>query len=136
MDLSAESNASHAPPTPPTSSAAGTPVSSEECIRLLSHSGTGQLVLTLHALPMVLPVRFTMDFSGALIVSLPGGGPSAAAIRETVVVLHAEHRQPEGRPGGGVATSVMVHARAETVPGQEALRLVPDLVTGTVLAGT
>jgi hypothetical protein len=101
-------------------------------MRLLSRSSLGRVVLTRHALPVVLPVRFRMDFSGTLVLSFPGGAPPVSAMDGAVIALQAERLDPDTLTG----SSVMVHGRAEAVAGGDSVRLVPEVLIGTTLTGT
>jgi nitroimidazol reductase NimA-like FMN-containing flavoprotein (pyridoxamine 5'-phosphate oxidase superfamily) len=104
--------------------------SADECLQLLARTGVGRIVYTRHALPVVLPVRFQLDFSGALVVAVPAGTGLTEAVDGSIVAFHAEELDPATLRG----TSVMAHGRAEAVDGGTALRIVPQLVTGTVLS--
>ncbi|WP_052433395.1 pyridoxamine 5'-phosphate oxidase family protein [Streptacidiphilus carbonis] len=115
-------------------------IGADECLRLLSRGALGPLgriVYTRHALPVVLPVRFGLDFSGALTVAVPGGSGLAADLDGSVVALHVDNlgqddssQDDSGQDRTGAAVSVMVHGTARAVPDGTALRLVPELVSG------
>jgi hypothetical protein len=70
-----------------------TTLSADECLRLLARGSLGslgRLVYTRHALPVVLPVRFGLDFSGALTVSTPDGSGLAADLDGSVVAFQVD----------------------------------------------
>jgi hypothetical protein len=136
-----------------------TTLSADECLRLLARGSLGslgRLVYTRHALPVVLPVRFGLDFSGALTVSTPDGSGLAADLDGSVVAFQvdsdhqdaahqdAAHQDaalqdaadreptqahtPDAQALGGV--SVMVHGTARASRDGSSLRLVPELISG------
>jgi hypothetical protein len=115
----------------------GTQISASECFALLARVGVGRLVFTRHALPDVLPVRFQVDASAAaddplppLIVPAPPGSPHVGGIDGNVIALHAD----EVDPATGAGPSVVVHGRARLTRDGTAIRLIPELVRGRVLA--
>ncbi|MFC1405099.1 MULTISPECIES: pyridoxamine 5'-phosphate oxidase family protein [Streptacidiphilus] len=115
-----------------------TTLSADESLRLLARGSLGSLgriVYTRHALPVVLPVSFALDFSGTLIVSTPGGSSLAADLDGAVVALQvdsadqdADRKDSEPDPLGAV--SVMVHGTARATKDGTGLRLVPELISG------
>ena len=126
-----------------------TTLSADECLRLLARGSLGSLgriVYTRHALPVVLPVSFGLDFSGAVTVSTPDGSGLAADLDGCVVALQVDSveqhsvdqdsagRKPTGPDGPG-AVSVMVHGTARATKDGTGLRLVPELISGLRLGG-
>jgi nitroimidazol reductase NimA-like FMN-containing flavoprotein (pyridoxamine 5'-phosphate oxidase superfamily) len=112
---------------PPTSH---TTLSADECLRLLARGSLGSLgriVYTRHALPVVLPVRFGLDFSGALTVTTPDGSGLAADLDGTVVAFQVD---TSGREPDAASVSVMVHGTARATKDGSGLRLVPELISG------
>lgn len=108
-----------------------TTLSADESLRLLARGSLGSLgriVYTRHALPVVLPVSFALDFSGTLIVSTPGGSGLAADLDGAVVALQVDSADTEADPLGTV--SVMVHGTARATKDGTGLRLVPELISG------
>ena len=116
-----------------------TTLSADECLRLLARGSLGSLgriVYTRHALPVVLPVSFGLDFSGTLIVSTPDGSAPAADLDGCVVALQvdsldqdaADRKPTDADPLGAV--SVMVHGTARATKDGTGLRLVPELISG------
>lgn len=120
--------------TPPTALPSDRPTS-DECLQLLSRTGIGRLVYTQHALPVVLPVRFRLDFAGALVLTAPLDAGLVERVDGNIVAFHAEEFAPgAGDPSAALrGTSVMAHGRADAIDSGTALRIVPQLVTGTVL---
>ncbi|TDU02335.1 pyridoxamine 5'-phosphate oxidase-like protein [Streptomyces sp. 846.5] len=112
---------------PPTSH---TTLSADECLRLLARGSLGSLgriVYTRHALPVVLPVRFGLDFSGALTVTTPDGSGLAADLDGIVVAFQVD---TSGREPDAASVSVMVHGTARATKDGTGLRLVPELISG------
>jgi hypothetical protein len=114
----------------------GTQIGASDCFALLARVGVGRLVFTRHALPDVLPVRFHVDASAAddplppLIVPAPPGSPHVGGIDGNVIALHAD----EIDSGTGAGPSVVVRGRARLTLDGTAIRLVPELVRGRLLA--
>jgi nitroimidazol reductase NimA-like FMN-containing flavoprotein (pyridoxamine 5'-phosphate oxidase superfamily) len=72
-----------------------------ECFRLLSTVAVGRVALTRHALPVILPVNFTVD--GQTIVLRTGPGSVLAAARDGVVVaFEADELDPRLEAGWSV----------------------------------
>ena len=116
-----------------------TTLSADECLRLLARGSLGSLgriVYTRRALPVVLPVSFGLDFSGALTVSTPDGSGLAADLDGCVVALQVDSVEQHGidKRGPG-AVSVMVHGTARATKDGTGLRLVPELISGLRLGG-
>ncbi|MHA6765082.1 pyridoxamine 5'-phosphate oxidase family protein [Streptacidiphilus sp. PAMC 29251] len=106
-------------------------LSSDDCLQLLGRTTVGRVVYTRHALPVVLPVRFRVDFAGAVVLSPPAGTQLAERVHGSIVAFQAEELDPATLRG----SSVMVHGRAEALDEGGTLRVVPQMVSGTVLTG-
>jgi hypothetical protein len=118
-----------------------TTLSADECLRLLARGSLGSLgriVYTRHALPVVLPVSFGLDFSGALTVSTPDGSSLAADLDGCVVAVQVDSFGQGGVGQDAIgqdgvvqdAVSVMVHGTARATRDGTGLRLVPELISG------
>lgn len=110
-----------------------TTLSADECLRLLARGSLGSLgriVYTRHALPVVLPVRFGLDFSGALTVTTPDGSGLAADLDGTVVAFQVDSATQDAADAEGLGVSVMVHGTARATKDGTGLRLVPELISG------
>lgn len=113
-----------------------TTLSADECLRLLARGSLGSLgriVYTRHALPVVLPVRFGLDFSGALTVTTPDGSGLAADLDGTVVAFQVDSAYQDAsdrEPADSASVSVMVHGTARATKDGTGLRLVPELISG------
>ncbi|MEY9836816.1 pyridoxamine 5'-phosphate oxidase family protein [Streptacidiphilus sp. EB103A] len=123
-----------------------TTLSADECLRLLARGSLGSLgriVYTRHALPVVLPVRFDLDFSGALTVTTPDGSGLAADLDGTVVAFQVDSAHQDAAhqdaapqdaadrgPYDAASVSVMVHGTARATKDGTGLRLVPELISG------
>ncbi|MFC1411724.1 pyridoxamine 5'-phosphate oxidase family protein [Streptacidiphilus sp. N1-12] len=103
----------------------------DACLRLLGRTTIGRVVYTRHALPVVLPVRFRLDYSGAVVLAAPPGTQLAERVDGSIVAFQAEELDPATLRGH----SVMLHGRAEALDDGEELRLVPQMLCGTVLVG-
>lgn len=72
-------------------------LSRQECLSLLATAPFGRLVLTVGALPAVLPVNFVLDPAG--IVIRTGEGSSASLADGAVVAFQADSIDTERRSG-------------------------------------
>jgi hypothetical protein len=73
----------------------GTQISVGDSLALLARVGVGRLVFTRHALPEVLPVRFSLDPAAqasdplpALVFPVQRDSPDAGSIDGNVIALH------------------------------------------------
>ncbi|MEZ0093032.1 pyridoxamine 5'-phosphate oxidase family protein [Streptacidiphilus sp. EB129] len=109
-----------------------TSLSDDAALRLLTRIPVGRVVFTRHALPDVLPVRFSLDYAGVVLISPPTGSRLAEALAGSVVVLQVEELDPVTLSGA----SVVVHGRVRPGLADGPLRMVPELIRGTVLRGS
>jgi nitroimidazol reductase NimA-like FMN-containing flavoprotein (pyridoxamine 5'-phosphate oxidase superfamily) len=123
----------------------------EECLRLLATAPVGRVVHTRSALPAVLPVNFSLDDDGAVVLRTSAGSELARAVDGAVVAFEADEVDPVAHSGW----SVVVTGRATVVadpaehdrltrdgplswaPSRQELfvRIEPELVTGRELVG-
>ncbi len=105
---------------------AGPSLPAAECLTLLDAGGPGVVVLSVDALPMVVPVRFQTVPEG-IHLSVPAGLPVAAALDQQVVGL-----QTSGDDGTGGRWTVMAVGRSAAHPASPSTGFVltPTLVHG------
>lgn len=117
----------------------------EECLRLLERVPVGRIVLTMGALPAILPVNFALD-DGAIVVRTGAGTKLAAAARNAVVAFEIDDIDPLGETGWSVtaigrAVEVIDPQQLERArrlplrpwaPGSRDhyIRIVPEIVSG------
>ncbi|MFG2309206.1 pyridoxamine 5'-phosphate oxidase family protein [Streptomyces sp. NPDC048566] len=123
----------------------------QECLRLLAAVPVGRLVYTRQALPAVLPLNFSLDGDGAVLLRTSASSPLVKAVDGAIVALEADEVDPVSRSGWsvvvtGLATQVtdpQEHARLlrtgprSWAPGPREifLRIEAELVTGRQLYG-
>ncbi|GGQ07659.1 DNA-binding protein [Streptomyces pseudogriseolus] len=83
----------------------------QECLRLLGKVPVGRVVYTRHALPAVLPVNFTLDPDGSVVLCTSVDSGLVRAVDGVVVAFEADDFQAGRRSGW----SVVVTGRAEVV---------------------
>ncbi|MGV9919622.1 pyridoxamine 5'-phosphate oxidase family protein [Streptomyces cellulosae] len=88
----------------------------QECLRLLGKAPVGRVVYTRQALPAVLPVNFTLDSDGSVVLCTSAGSDLVRAVDGVVVAFEADDFHAGRRSGW----SVVVTGRAEVVtdPGE------------------
>ena len=97
----------------------------QECLALLAQVDVGRLGISIDALPVILPVHFTLDGESVVFRSVTGSKLDAATV-DTVVAFQADRYEPEGLSGWSVllqgvattATDEATHRRAasDTIP--------------------
>ncbi|MET8947164.1 pyridoxamine 5'-phosphate oxidase family protein [Streptomyces sp. NPDC004542] len=123
----------------------------QECLCLLTQVPVGRIVHTRHALPAVLPVNFSLDGDGAVLLRTSAASELAHAVDGAVVAFEADEVDAARRAGW----SVVVTGRAAVVsdpaeqrrltrigprswapsPEEVFVRIHPELVTGRELTG-
>ena len=120
--------------------------SATECYRLLGSVRVGRVVMTRHALPVVLPVTFALDGHHIVIATAAGSALVTASEQGTVVAFEADDLDPMTLSGWSVLVTGTVRAitdpievlRAEQFPlvsgvGDEDrhfVRITPGLISG------
>jgi hypothetical protein len=112
------------------------PIAAEECWKLLASGSMGRIALSLHALPVILPVQYYLD--GPVIVVCFGRREIPEQSLDAVIAFTADEIDPVSRAGW----SVQVVGRA-TVPRRlglplpcgwpaagQIIRIEPGTVTG------
>jgi nitroimidazol reductase NimA-like FMN-containing flavoprotein (pyridoxamine 5'-phosphate oxidase superfamily) len=122
-----------------------------ECLRLMAKASVGRIVHTRQALPAVLPVNFSVEAEGAVLVCTSAASELAHAVDGTVVAFEADQVDAATHSGW----SVVVTGRARVVtdpadherlrrtgprswapsPREVFIRIQPELVTGRELVG-
>ncbi len=105
---------------------AGPSLPAAECLALLGGGNSGVVVLSVEALPMVVPVRYRTGTEG-IHLTLPAGLPVAAALDQQIVGLQAS-----GDDGAGGRWTVMAIGRSAAHPAAPptGFVLTPTLVHG------
>ncbi|MEU6255830.1 pyridoxamine 5'-phosphate oxidase family protein [Streptomyces sp. NPDC047043] len=83
----------------------------QECLHLLAKVPLGRVVYTRHALPAVLPVNFSLDTDGSVLIRTSATSDLVRAIDGVVVAFEADAFDAEDESGW----SVVVTGRAEVV---------------------
>ncbi|MEV0414925.1 pyridoxamine 5'-phosphate oxidase family protein [Streptomyces sp. NPDC050448] len=123
----------------------------QECLGLLATAPVGRIVYTRQALPAVLPVNFSLDSDGAVLLRISAESELVRAVDGAVVAFEADAVDAVSRSGW----SVVLTGRAAVVTDQAELnrldqtgprswapspkevfvRIEPELVTGRELVG-
>ncbi|WP_329438526.1 pyridoxamine 5'-phosphate oxidase family protein [Streptomyces canus] len=123
----------------------------QECLRLMAKAPIGRIVYTRRALPAVLPVNFTLDGDGAILLRASAASELVRAIDGAVVAFETDDVDAARHSGWSavvtgtatVVTDPREHerlARTGPVPWVPApqevfVRIEPELVTGRELLG-
>lgn len=123
----------------------------QECLRLLAKVPVGRIVHTRHALPAVLPVNFSLDSDGAVLLCTSAASELVRAVDGTVVAFEVDEVDAVAHSGWsvvvtGAATVVRdpdEHERLTRTgprswapsPQEVFVRIEPELVTGRELVG-
>ncbi|MGW1916105.1 pyridoxamine 5'-phosphate oxidase family protein [Streptomyces sp. NPDC002076] len=122
-----------------------------ECLRLMATAPIGRIVHTRQALPAIVPVNFSLDTDGAVLLRTAAASGLARAVDAAVVAFEADAVDVDKHSGW----SVVVTGRAEIVtdpaeaarlerigphswapsPEEAFVRIEPELVTGRELVG-
>ena len=123
----------------------------QECLRLLAKVPVGRIVHTRQALPAVLPVNFSLDSDGAVLLCTSAASELARAVDGTVVAFEADEVDAVTHSGWsvvvtGAATVVRDPDELERLtrtgprswapsPEEVFVRIEPELITGRELVG-
>jgi len=123
----------------------------QECLRLLAKVPVGRIVHTRRALPAVLPVNFSLDHDGSVLLRTSAASELVRAIDGSVVAFEADEVDAATHSGWSVvvtgeATVVTDPAEQERLartgprswapsPEEVFVRIGPELVTGRELVG-
>ncbi|MEU2518886.1 pyridoxamine 5'-phosphate oxidase family protein [Streptomyces werraensis] len=123
----------------------------QECLRLMAKVPVGRIVFTRRALPAVLPVNFSLDDEGAVLLRISAAADLVRAIDGAVVAFEADDVDAATHSGwsvvvtgsAAVVTDPAEHERlARTgpvswvpAPQEVFVRIAPELVTGRELIG-
>jgi len=86
----------------------------DECLVLLDLAYVGRVGLSVHALPVILPVNYVVH-KGDVVFRTSAGTKLAAATAGAVVAFEVDHHDPHGTRGW----SVLLQGRAEEVVDPE-----------------
>ncbi|MFF8633581.1 pyridoxamine 5'-phosphate oxidase family protein [Streptomyces pilosus] len=122
-----------------------------ECLRLMAKVPLGRIVYTRRALPAVLPVNFTLDGDGAVLLRTSAASELVRAIDGAVVAFETDDVDADRHSGWSVVvtgsatvvTDPVEHERlvrsgpVSWVPALQEVfvRIAPELVTGRELVG-
>jgi nitroimidazol reductase NimA-like FMN-containing flavoprotein (pyridoxamine 5'-phosphate oxidase superfamily) len=95
-------------------------LSREECLRGLASHSLGRLALTAHALPVIVPIRYSLS-DDMIVFRAPVDGMVARACDGSVVAFQVDNL---GRDVG-TEWSVLVVGLAALIAGTDALRSLP-----------
>ncbi|MFJ8942584.1 pyridoxamine 5'-phosphate oxidase family protein [Streptomyces sp. NPDC102395] len=123
----------------------------QECLRLMAKARIGRIVYTRRALPAVLPVNFSLDDDGAVLLRTSAASDLVRAIDGAVVAFEADDVDAARHSGWSVVvtgTATVVtdpseHERQSRsgpvswvpAPQEVFVRIEPELVTGRELIG-
>ncbi|MGC0400482.1 nitroimidazol reductase NimA-like FMN-containing flavoprotein (pyridoxamine 5'-phosphate oxidase superfamily) [Streptomyces sp. SAI-126] len=123
----------------------------QECLRLMAEAPVGRIVFTRRALPAVLPVNFTLDSDGAVLLRTSAASDLVRAVDGAVVAFETDDVDAARHSGWSVvvtgsATVVTDPAEHERLartgpvswvpaPQEVFVRIEPELVTGRELIG-
>ncbi|MCD9874820.1 pyridoxamine 5'-phosphate oxidase family protein [Streptomyces guryensis] len=123
----------------------------QECLRLLAKVPVGRIVHTRQALPAVLPVNFSLDGDGAVLLCTSAASELARAVDGTVVAFEADEVDAVAHSGWSVVVTGAAavvrdpeeHERLTRTgprswapsPEEVFVRIEPELVTGRELVG-
>jgi len=110
----------------------------DQCWELLAQAGVGRLALSIRALPMILPVRYTVD-GESVVIDLGRRGLPAASVHDAVVAFAVD--EIDASAGSGWMVQMQGQARLLPLdpmtaePGgaddSQVIGLAPGTVTGT-----
>lgn len=123
----------------------------QECLRLMAKVPVGRIVYTRRALPAVLPVNFSLDHDGAVLLCTSATSELVRAIDGAVVAFETDDVDADRHSGWSVVvtgtttvvTDLAEHERLARIgpvswapaPQEVFVRIEPELVTGRELVG-
>ncbi|MFC8358540.1 pyridoxamine 5'-phosphate oxidase family protein [Streptomyces griseorubiginosus] len=123
----------------------------QECLRLMARAPVGRIVHTRHALPAVLPVNFSLDYDGGVLLRTAAASELVRAVDGVVVAFETDEVDATAQAGWSVVvtgqatvvTDPAEHARLCRVgprswapsPDEVFVRIAPELITGRELVG-
>lgn len=123
----------------------------QECLRLMAEVPLGRIVYTRRALPAVLPVTFSLDADGAVLLRTAAGSDLVRAMEGAVVAFEVDDVDAARQSGWSVVvtgaatvvTDPVEHQRLSRTgpvswgpaPQEVFIRIAPELITGRELVG-
>ncbi|MFF7176712.1 pyridoxamine 5'-phosphate oxidase family protein [Streptomyces pseudovenezuelae] len=123
----------------------------QECLGLMARVPVGRIVHTRHALPAVLPVNFSLDYDGGVLLRTAAASELVRAVDGAVVAFETDEVDAAARSGWSVVVTGRAavvddpaeHARLCRVgprswapsPAEVFVRIAPELITGRDLIG-
>src|SRR5262249_43318504 len=77
----------------------------QECLRLLAKVPVGRIVHTRQALPAVLPVNFSLEGDGTVLLRTSAASELVRAIHGSVVAFEADQVDPDAQSGWSVVVT-------------------------------
>jgi hypothetical protein len=117
----------------------GEPLDERQWLGRLAGKSVGRLVYTVGALPAVLPVRFSLDRDGSVLLRAQAGAELVRAVDGAVVAFEAGEVSDADGSGWTVTVlgrAVALPATTPVTPGQVVVRIWSELVTGRRLGAT
>jgi nitroimidazol reductase NimA-like FMN-containing flavoprotein (pyridoxamine 5'-phosphate oxidase superfamily) len=124
----------------------------QECLRLLAKVPVGRVVYTRQALPAVLPVNFSLEADGSVVLRTAAGSDLVRAVDGVVVAFEVDEFHAETESGwsvvvtgrASVVTDPVEHERLSRtgprswMPVRDAvfIRIEAEMVTGREITGT
>ena len=123
----------------------------QECLRLMVEVPLGRIVYTRRALPAVLPVTFSLDADGAVLLRTAAGSDLVRAMDGAIVAFEVDDVDTVRQSGWSVVvtgaatvvTDPVEHQRLSRTgpvswvpaPQEVFIRIEPELITGRELVG-
>jgi uncharacterized protein len=82
----------------------------DDCLKLLKLAYVGRIGISIHALPVILPVNYVLH-EGDVVFRVGSGTKLAAATAGAVVAFEVDHSDPQGTSGW----SVLLQGRVEEI---------------------
>ncbi|MGY0071394.1 pyridoxamine 5'-phosphate oxidase family protein [Streptomyces sp. QTS137] len=98
----------------------------QECLRLLAGVPVGRVVYTRQALPAVLPINFSLDTDGSVLLCTSRDSDLVRAIDGVVVAFEADGFRPERRSGWSVVITGRAAVVTDPAEHERLLRSGPD----------
>ncbi|MEE1786704.1 pyridoxamine 5'-phosphate oxidase family protein [Streptomyces sp. SP17BM10] len=109
------------------------PLDERQCLRLLAGASVGRVVYTIGALPAVLPIRYRLGPDGSVLLHATARSELVRAVSGALVAFEAGEVDAADGTGWSVTVLGRADASAGRLPGQVAIRIRPELVTGRLL---
>jgi hypothetical protein len=103
-------------------------LSRADCLNLLAPGGRGRVAATTRAIPIIIPVNFTL-FGDEVVFFIPGPEEGLSrAVADSVVAFETDHVGPDGHPRWGVHVTGIARTFVDADTG--AFRLSSEIISG------